>query len=190
MDTNIKSMWARIILSTYKNIERVVNSLDRTINCIAMQGANGRNSYISTEKIVNKIIDIIYRKEGLINLKVIADDVLKCMKKEYVQLLKLKFIKHKKFQEIADIQGISLRTVFRHYDKALNQFNNILKLKGFTDEKLNEEYKDEPYLDKIKAKIIEEYRYLDNNKEKQNKKLKRVLENINIIYDKKEVNSY
>lgn len=191
METKIKSLWARIILTSYRNLERVITSLDKTVDCLAMQGFNYRTSQ-SAEQLMNKIIDHIYRKEGLINLKVITEQIIKCMKAEYVELLELKFLKNKKFHEIADSLNISLRTVFRHYDKALNQFSCYLKLKGFTDEMLEAEYKDDPYIDKIKAKIAEDYRDTDMAMmNRRNMIVKRVLDNISIVCDEQiNINSY
>ena len=191
METKIKSLWARIILTSYRNLERVITSLDKTVDCLAMQGFNYRTSQ-SAEQLMNKIIDHIYRKEGLINLKVITEQIIKCMKAEYVELLELKFLKNKKFHVIADSLNISLRTVFRHYDKALNQFSCYLKLKGFTDEMLEAEYKDDPYIDKIKAKIAEDYRDTDMAMmNRRNMIVKRVLDNISIVCDEQiNINSY
>lgn len=191
METKIKSLWARIILTSYRNLERVITSLDKTVDCLAMQGFNYRTSQ-SAEQLMNKIIDHIYRKEGLINLKVITEQIIKCMKAEYVELLELKFLKNTKFHEIADSLNISLRTVFRHYDKALNQFSCYLKLKGFTDEMLEAEYKDDPYIDKIKAKIAEDYRDTDMAMmNRRNMIVKRVLDNISIVCDEQiNINSY
>ncbi len=191
MKVKIKSLWARIILTSYRNLERVITSLDKTVDCLAMQGFNYRTSQ-SAEQLMNKIIDHIYRKEGLINLKVITEQIIKCMKAEYVELLELKFLKNKKFHEIADSLNISLRTVFRHYDKALNQFSCYLKLKGFTDEMLEAEYKDDPYIDKIKAKIAEDYRDTDMAMmNRRNMIVKRVLDNISIVCDEQiNINSY
>ena len=181
METTIKSLWARIILSSYRNLPRVISSLDRTIECVAMQGFGRRNVYMSTEQVVNRIIDNIYRKEGLLNLKAITDSIIINMRKDYVKLLELKYISNKKFHEIAEELGISIRTVFRYYDKALYQFNCHLIMKGFTNERLEEEYAGEPYLDKIKAKVIEDYRNIDENLETRIN-IKKALMNINLVY--------
>lgn len=183
MNTNIKSLWARIILQSYKNVDRIVESLDRTIDCVAMQGFNSRTGYATTEQVIEKIIDLTYRKQGLINFKVIAREVMKCMKKDYIKLLNLKFNKNRKFHEIASEMNISLRTVFRYYDKALHQFSCMLKLLGYTDEMLEKEYSSEPFVERIKAKIDEEYR--DNDyaiASRNNMKIRRVLDRINIVY--------
>jgi len=182
METSIKSLWARIILTTYRNIPRIVESIDRTVDCLSLQGSGSRNSCYSTEQLINKIIDQIYRKQGLINLKVITEEVIKCMNKEYVELLELKYLRGKKFQDIADALGISLRSVFRYYDKALHQFSCILRLKGYDDAWLISEYEGETYLDKIRAKIEEEYREGSNISEgKRNMQVKRVLEGLNLL---------
>ncbi len=192
MDTNIKSLWARIILTTYRNIPRIAESMDRTIDCLSLQNSGYRHSCYSTEQLINKIIDLIYRKQGLINLKVITEDVIKCMNKEYVELLELKYLRGKKFQDIADSIGISLRSVFRHYDKALHQFSCILRLKGYDDEWLNREYKDEPYLEKIRAKIEEDYRDgTDVVVGRHNMQVQRVISGLNLIYTlDSEIKSY
>lgn len=185
MENNIKSLWARIILTSYRNIPRVVKSLDRTIDCVAMQGMGRKGSYMPADVLIERIIDLIYRKQGLINLKVITEDVISNMSKDYVKLLKLKYLYNKKFQEIADIMNISIRTTFRHYDKALHQFCCILKLKGFSDKKLDEEYKDEPYISNIREKTIKEYITMNQaiNNRQNAIKVKKVLKNINITYE-------
>lgn len=192
MDTNIKSIWARIILTTYRNIPRIAGSMDRTIDCLSFQGSGSRHSCYSTEQLINKIIDLIYRKQGLINLKVITEEIIKCMNKEYVELLELKYLQGKKFQDIANSLGISLRSVFRHYDKALHQFSCILKIKGYDDEWLEKEYGEEPYLEKIRAKIEEEYRDGNNVVSgRQNVQMQRVITGLNLIYTlDSEIKSY
>jgi len=181
---DIKYLWARIFMTSLRNIDRVIASMDRTVDCLAMQGGSANIiNYIPTEQLLEKIIDCIYRKQGLINLKVISEEILKSMKEEYVEILRLKFIKNRKFQDIADNLNISLRTVFRHYEKALSQFACYLKIRGFTDERLNKEYSGDPYIEKIKNKIYEEYR--DSDKAiavRNNNRIKRMLEGISIIY--------
>lgn len=182
MESDIKSLWARIIFSAMRNIDRIISSYDRKIDCLAMQGGINRINYMSTQTLLNKIIDCIYMRQGLSNLKAIYNGVIAQMNPNYVKLLKLKFIKNRKFHEIASELNISIRTVFRHYDKALNQFGCVMKLNGYNDEWLEREYGKDPYIDKIKNKVYEEYRDPDKAQiTKRCNNLRKMLDNISVV---------
>ncbi len=177
-----KYVWAKTILTAYNNIDRVIESIDRTINSIAMRGFGGT---YDTYALIQEIIELQYRKTGLRNLRIIINQVFENMDKKYIELLYLRFDKKKKFADIAERMCISLRSVFRYYDKALIQFSSLIRLNVFNDEFLEKEYEEDSYISRIKKKVVDEYRDVSDTiiKREQNRKIRECISKINLIYD-------
>lgn len=139
MEHNNKK-WAKIILTAYKSIDRVNKSIDESMKVMAMTGFSSKLGYTSSEFLLDKMINALYRKQGIMNLKAIANEVLVELSDYNKKILFYRYINKLTFEEIGKKFDISLRTSFRHHDKALEIFDKILKEKGFSDEFLSNEY--------------------------------------------------
>ena len=73
---------------------------------------------VTTEKLVQEMLDINGRKLAMLHLKEIVERAAGSIPTELSNILVLRFVKGKTFQEIADIENISVRTAFRRFDRA------------------------------------------------------------------------
>ena len=133
--------WSKSTLTIYKYLSTMSNSIDRIIeenskcsNSVVLQ------RYQTTQYQANKIIDLIDRKRKMVNLKVIAEDVVSRLKKTDRRIITLVFFDGVKSEIVAEMMGISLRTFFRRKSNALNQFTLVLEALGYDAEFFESEY--------------------------------------------------
>ena len=176
--------WSKTILSVYKYLEALSNSIDNLVLKKSINSAfynNGR--YNSCYDCANRIMQLTERKVNLINIKVLVDDTLKQMTVNQRQLLALCYMDNAKSEEIAEMMNVSIRTFFRKKNEALNSFAKNLAIKGFTSEKLEGMFCGESWLNNlyIRNKELEdskEFRIDQNNKRRF---FKTVLNEFNVV---------
>ena len=133
--------WSKSLLATYNALPLVVKCIDSS----NMQMALGSFSYQGNAlDLMNKMLANNARKEALINAKVIVDTTLAMLKPKHKQVLELRYLKRKSFEQIALLMNICLRSVFRWHELALKQFSSICIMKGYDDEWLSKYYADDP----------------------------------------------
>ena len=162
--------WSKTILSVYKYLEALSNSIDNLVLKKSINSSfynNGR--YSSCYECVNKIMQLTDRKINLINIKVLVDDTLSMMSIPQRQLLALCYMDNVKSEEVAEMMHISLRTFFRKKDEALTNFSKRLLMQGFTKEKLESMFCGEGWLNSLyernqQLQENKEYRIDRNNK--------------------------
>lgn len=176
--------WSKTILSVYKYLEALSNSIDDLVLKKSINSAfynNGR--FNSCYDCANKIMQLTERKINLINIKVMVDDTLNNMSLSQRQLLALSYIDNVKSEEIAEIMHVSLRTFFRKKNEALNSFAKNLLALGFNKSKLEDMFYNETWLNNLYNRNLE----LDENREysieKDNKYrfFKSVLREFNVV---------
>ncbi len=116
------------------SIDRIIEENSKNSNSVALQ------RYQTTQYQAYKIIDLIDRKRKMVNLKVIAEDVVSRLKKSDRRIITLVFFDGIKSEVVAEIMGISLRTFFRKKSNALIQFTLILEALGYDNEFFESEY--------------------------------------------------
>ena len=128
--------WARALLIIYPRTKRIIEMLEES----RLRMAHGGFSVPASEELFQRIIDINYRIEGIMNIKVITQTALKNLAVCYRDILRLRHVEGRSIAELADYEGTSVRNCFRRYDRALTAFfREIVKL-GYSEEKLNREY--------------------------------------------------
>ena len=82
---------------------------------------------VTTEKLVQEMLDINKRKLAMLQLKEIVERAAGSIPSALSNILVLRFVKGKTFQEIADTENISVRTAFRRFDRARDSFAALLR---------------------------------------------------------------
>lgn len=145
---------SRVLLEGYRHLDRLYEALGKSIDCLVSNGYN--SGYRGTTCLIyERIINYTYRRAGIYNLKALVNLTLQELTARSREILTLHFIEQKEFAEIKDLLGVSLRTVFRYYDKALQSFALNLTKIGFPESRLEEEYKDEPFYIRMKKYVLE-----------------------------------
>ena len=176
--------WSKTILSVYKYLEALSNSIDELVMKKSINSSfynNGR--FNSCYDCANKIMMLTERKINLINIKVMVDDVLNKMTVNQRQLLVLCYVDNVRSEDIAKFFNISLRTYFRKKNEALNSFaKNLLSL-GFTKSKLEEMFCCENWLNNLynKNQELEDSREYSIEKDNKYRFFKSVLKEFNVV---------
>jgi hypothetical protein len=82
----------------------------------------------------------------LINLKVLTENILKKLKKSDLKILLERYVDGRKFKEIAERNGVSLRTVYRRLESSENAFERLLTARGYNPLKLKVMLQDEKWI--------------------------------------------
>lgn len=149
-------LWSKTILSAYRYLERIVSAIDKLVIKEAM-GSISSNSLIyslkSAEAITSKILDYTEKKVALINVKVLIEKALYSMKREQALILVKKYINCQKTNEIISEIGCPRRSFYRKLDSATKTFSYVVKMMGFSEQRLDEMLSDQKWLMKIYNKF-------------------------------------
>ena len=176
--------WSKTILSVYKYLEALSNSIDDLIIKKCINSAfynNGR--YSTCYDCANKIMQLTERKINLINIKVLVDDTLRLMSVNQRQLLALCYMDNVKSEDIAEMMHVSIRTFFRKKNEALSSFSKNLLLKGYNANKLEEMFCGEGWLNNlyIRNKELEDSKEFRIDNYNKRRFFNSVLKEFNVI---------
>ena len=148
----IKNIWAKTVLSAYRNLERITGAIDKLVetnayNSFYMGGANFTNNNILS--VAERLIELSGRKIRLINLKIMCDMAFENCKLSHSQILIEKYIDGNKAKEIAEKLNLTMRTYFRRLEGAEDEFAANLRMMGYNDEKIARELAGEKWISEI-----------------------------------------
>lgn len=142
--------WSKTILSVYKYLEALSNSIDDLVVKKSINSAFYSNGRFDTAyDTANKIMRLTDRKINLINLKVMVEDALAQLPLKHRRILMLRYVDGVKSNEIALLMRVSNRTYFRVKNNAIEHFAKILVQKGYNKSKLEEMFCGENWLSKL-----------------------------------------
>ncbi len=113
------------IVKIYRILNKRCDVLDRFINNHAYYFGPYTEEYGSLD-VFNNIIDLIERKNQLINLKVIVDKAISTLDDKDRQILCIKMNYTISMNEICGILELKQRTAFRHIERALENLTIAL----------------------------------------------------------------
>jgi|GEM_PF-6980713 len=153
-----EGIWCRTVLTAYRVLEHMAKVLDRTLEKMALSGFNKYNlSGFNTDSLYSKMLEVIDRKKGLINIKVLVDTVLASMPNKEYSVLYIRFVEGIGAERTAELLDMPKRTYFRCFNKALSTFAFQLKLLGYGAERFKTEYKNEPFIVAIYEKLLKKF---------------------------------
>lgn len=156
-----ENIWAKTILSVYRYLERICDSIDKMVENKALGSfyvcsSNFSNSSIFS--IADSLIALGERKKTLINIKVLTCDTLKKCDRLNAQILIEKYIDGDKSEDIANRHNIPIRTYFRKLTQAEKDFSKQMAELGFSDNKLNEYLADEKWILEVYSRFLDSSR--------------------------------
>ncbi len=130
------------IIKIYRMLTKKCNAIDKFIENHAFYFGPCTSEFGAVD-VCNNIIDLITRKNQLINLKVIVDNAIKALGVEDKKILYIKMKYSISINEICGILGIKERTAFRRIEHAysnladnLNRSKYSEKLRKIMDEEI------------------------------------------------------
>lgn len=150
-------LWTRTILELYNKLPKMAKAFEKASNVLVdsslITGMYGNGH--TTEELYEKMIDLNYRKMGIINLKALTDMGLKRIEPSLVNVLTGRFFLKLDNATIAEKEKISMRTVFRKIDRGIEKLCDTFASLGFTAKRLDIEYADEPLILREKRRVQE-----------------------------------
>jgi len=134
------NIWAKTILSVYRYLERICDSIDKMVETKAMSSFYVYSSNFAESSVINiadKLIALTERKKTLINLKVLVCDALKKCDTTNAQILIEKYIDGDKSNDIAQRHGLPQRSYFRKLGGAESDFLQQMARLGYREENLS-----------------------------------------------------
>ena len=142
-------LWTKTLLTVYRYLERIAGAIDKIVLQSGLNSATLSNPnlyYNNVYSISQKIIDLSERKVTLINLKVLIEDVLSEIDGKEAEILIEKFFDGIKFRDLILRHDVSMRTIFRRYNKAMLSFSSRLAANGYSDSKLQHMVENEGWI--------------------------------------------
>ena len=138
----MKNCWSKTILSVYRYLEKIVESIDRLIETRALYSRQCTSQNYGSNNVLHiceKITELTDRKVLLINLKLLCEKSLFAIDKKQARLLIAKYVDGRRSSESAELMGVCPRTYFRHIIAAEECFEAEMGKLGYSSSRLKEE---------------------------------------------------
>lgn len=157
--------WSNTALVAYSLLPKIVKEIDKGVKNRVNASFQSRHLKmgISTEQLINEILDMTEEKRKIVNLRYIVSQALEKMSDQNRDMLIARIVNHKTFQTIADETKTSIRTVFRKVAAAEDEFEHSLKCAGYTQEWFAREYGNDKYIAPIHDRIIKDKYFVAKN---------------------------
>lgn len=139
-------LWCNTVLVAFSAMQKIVKDYDFAFKSrlqSSFMSVHLKNG-IPTQTLVKEMLEINRRKLRLLILRDTVNTALGALPPSEKDILVRRFLKGETFQEIALRQDISIRTAFRRFDKAREDFCHALEAVGFTEKHFRETYLSDP----------------------------------------------
>ena len=157
--------WSNTSLVAYSLIPKIGDELDKCVISRVNSSYKSRHLKIgiSNEQLIGEIIELNEQKRKIANLRYIVKHTLSMLSDVDRRVLVARIINKHTFQSIAELEKISLRTVFRRLANAEENYAIALKKQGYTEEWFEKEYGNDKYIISIKQRVSDEKYFIAKN---------------------------
>lgn len=155
------NIYIKVLLEAYKSLPNIINIIDRIIekrasSIMPVTTIYGSN-YFNTFSEMNKVIDLTDRKDKLLNLFVIIENLLDSLNDNDRKIAVLKFVQKNTTEEIAKEMKTTDRTIYRRTNKIIEKLAIYMLKQNWTSEFLKSQIGNEPWIKELfnKKKISE-----------------------------------
>ena len=141
------------LVKIYRLLKKKCDAIDKFINNHAFYFGPCTAEYGALD-VCNNIIELMTRKNQLINLKIIVDKAIKSLSEKDKKILYIKMNYTLQMNEICGILDLKERTAFRRVEKAFENLADELNRSKYRD-KLCKILDDEEWIQDIKNEIKE-----------------------------------
>ena len=139
------------IIKIYRLLKKKCEAIDRFINNHAMYFVSSSAEF-GSEDVCNNIIELMTRKNQLINLKIIVDSAIKTLAEKDKQILFIKMNYNISMNEICGILELKERTAFRRIERAFFNLCEALNRSKYC-EKLERILNAEQWINDIREEV-------------------------------------
>ena len=141
------------LIKIYRLLKKKCDAIDKFINNHALYFGPCTVEYGSLD-VCNNIIDLMTRKNQLINLKIIIDKAMSSLSEKDKKILYIKMNYNLQMSEICGILELKERTAFRRLEKAFENFADALNNSKYRN-KLCKILDSEEWIQDFKSEIKE-----------------------------------
>lgn len=141
------------LIKTYRLFKKKCEAIDKFINNHAFYFGPCTAEYGAMD-VLNNIIELMTRKNQLINLKIIIDKAIKTLSDKDKKILFIKMHYNLHMNEICGILDLKERTAFRHVEKAYENLTNALNKSKYS-KKLEKLIDGESWIMEVKEEVKE-----------------------------------
>lgn len=107
------NIYVKTLIEAYRTLPNVIKILDQIIESRASNAMLSSGLFSSTFDEIEKVIELTERKDKLLNLYHIADNMIKMLTEKQKKFVVMKFIKKRSVESISEELGITKRNVYR-----------------------------------------------------------------------------
>ncbi len=159
---------SQAIIKSYKLLYKKCDVLDKLIKNHAVYFTVDDAEYSATN-VYNHIIELMERKNQLINLKIIIDTALKKLSEMDKKILYLKMNYNHNIENICNILNLSERTAFRKIEQAFNDLTIALNNSEYANH-LAKILKREDWITNLKTEISTRHQNIKQGAKNKTKK--------------------
>lgn len=139
---------AETMLRAYPSLESVAEQIDRLVyrRAVLTHSLKSDCVCLNAERQVEQVVKLMNKKNNLINLKLVTDEILATLDDTAREILTGRYITKEHRDDVIARLGLSLRTYFRRLDKALRTFACECAVRGCDETWLEENYFDQSWL--------------------------------------------
>ena len=141
------------LIKAYGLIKKKCEAIDKFINNHALYFGSSGAEYGSLD-VFNNIIDLMARKNQLINLKIILDSAISRLSEKDKKILFIKINYNIQICEICGILELKERTAFRRIERAFENLSDVINHSKY-QKKLEEIINNETWIQDMKSAIKE-----------------------------------
>lgn len=141
------------LVKIYKLIRKKCETIDKFIHNHALYFGPCTSDYGSLD-VCNNIIELMTRKNQLINLKIIIDKAINTLSEKDKKILFIKMNYNVQMSDVCGILNLKERTAFRHIERAFENLTDALNNSKYYT-KLNRILNNEDWIMEIKEEIKE-----------------------------------
>ena len=131
-------IYIKVLLDAYKSLPSIMNIIDRLIEKRASSVIPASyiygNNYLTTYSEINKVIDMSERKDKLLNLYVIIENMLNSLNERERKIAVLKFVQKCNTEDIAKDFGTTDRTIYRTANRIVEKLAIFLLKQNWNSE--------------------------------------------------------
>lgn len=152
--------WIKTLFSSYSIIPEIIKTVDKIIELQA-SSVSFVNDIYNTEKSaysqLEKVIDLSERKNNLINIYLMVKELYKMLDDQSVELVEKKFLYNYSTEDLARETGLSARTIYRKFDRIMDDVYEICKKRNWTLAFIESQLKHEGWLKERYLKVVTDY---------------------------------
>ena len=142
--------YIKVLFDIYKSLPKIISLIDRIIekkaSTLLPASSIYGDSYLETHNQINKVLDMTERKDKLLNLYIIIENMLNSLNNDDKKFAILRFIKKARVDDIAKEFNLTERSIYRKNSKVLENVYDFMIKQNWNISFLESQIGNEPWI--------------------------------------------